>query len=418
VLMRPVSQITAAPWLALAARLALGTVMLWAGLAKVTDLRGSDAAVAAYGLVPAEAARLIGGALPFTEIAVGLLLVAGAATRFTAMLTAGLMTVYIAVIASAWARGLSIDCGCFGGGGQVTQGAQEGYAMDIARDALLLAVTVFLAWYPRAPWALDNRMRQGEPREARTADAVVHEMVLRRRRRRRGRLASVLAAVVVATAAVGGIGAIEASATAPAAAPGHVPAGATADKAGLVVSVGRVRVDIYLDYLCPECRIAEGSFAPVLTRLESEHEISLVYHPLGFLDSYSSPAGYSSRAAAAAACAADQGKLAAYTSVLYGRQPPERGPGLSTEQLIAAGTAAGITAPSFASCVRSGKYAAWVTYVSGVAYSKDIAVTPTVYVNGQQVDVSGTDPGSALAQAVATAASAGPVSAGTGRPGR
>lgn len=393
---------------ALAVRLVLGAVMLWAGLAKITDLRASDAAVAAYGLVSPEAARLIGGALPFAEIAAGVLLLAGAATRLVAMLAAGLMSVYIAAIASAWARGLSIDCGCFGGGGPVTQGAQHGYIVDIVRDVLLLGGAVFLSWHPRAPYAVDNRLARTEAGAVRAPDAAVRELVLRLRRRQRGRLASLLAMTVIVAAAVAGVAAIQADAAAPARAPGHVPAGAAGDKAddkaGVLVSAGPVRVDIYFDYLCPECRIVERSIAPVIAALEDRHEIDLIYHPLGFLDSYSNPPGYSSRAAAAAACAADQGKLSAYTKVLFSRQPPEHGPGLSTEQLIAAGSAAGITSPSFTACVRSGKYAVWVGYVSSVAYSKNIAITPTIFVNGQQVDVTGPDPGAVLSHAVATAA--------------
>lgn len=389
------------PWVALAARLVLGAVALWAGLAKVVDLRASDASVAAYGLVSPEAARVIGGALPFAEIAVGVLLIAGLATRLAALLTAALMGVYIAAIASAWARGLSIDCGCFGGGGPVTQGAQRGYELDIARDVVLLVLAVSLALWPRTRYALDQWLFHTKAHGTRKADAAVEEMVLRRRQRQRGQLVSASAAFVVAVAAVAGIAAIEAGAARPAQASAQAPAGATGDRSGLVVSTGRVRVDLYLDYLCPECRIAERSLAPVIARLEKAHQINLVYHPVGFLDGYSNPPGYSSRAAAAAACAADQGSLSQYTTVLFGRQPPERGPGLSTAQLIAAGQDAGITSPAFARCVHSGRYAAWVKYVSDLAYSKDIAVTPTVFVNGQRVDVSGTDPGPVLARAVA-----------------
>lgn len=390
-------------WSALAARLVLAAVMLWAGLAKLADLRASDAAVAAYGLVPPGADRVIGGALPFTEVALGVLLLAGAATRLAALLTGAAMTVYIAAIASAWARGLSIDCGCFGGGGAVSQGAQAGYVTDIVRDALLLGVAVFLACWPRSRYALDEPLARAEAQGTREADAVVTELVLRRRRRQRGRLVAVAGAAVIVIAAVGGVGAIEASAAVPAHPPAQVPAGVTSDKAGVALSAGPVRVDVYLDYLCPECRIAENSLAPVLAGLETAHRISLVYHPLGFLDSYSSPAGYSSRAAAAAACAADQGRLAQYTQVLYQHQPPERGPGLSTAQLIADGQAAGISSPAFAACVRSGKYTAWVSYASDVAYAKNISVTPTVFVNGQRVDVSGTDPGAVVGHAVAVA---------------
>jgi uncharacterized membrane protein YphA (DoxX/SURF4 family) len=394
------------PWLTLVFRLALGAVMLWAGLAKATDLRASNASVVAYGLVAPAVARGLGGALPFAEVALGIVLIVGVATRLTASLAAFFMALYIGAIASAWARGLSIDCGCFGGGGTVTHGAQEGYAVDITRDVLLLGVAVFLAASPGARYGLDQFLgRTQQPAQRADQDAAVHEMVLRGRSRRRGRLVSLAAASVIVASGLAGIGAIEASAQVSATLPGHVPAGATENGSGLAVTAGRVRVDIYLDYLCPECRIVEASFTPVVSRLKRSHEISLVYHPIGFLDSYSSPAGYSSRAAAAAGCAADQGRLAQYTLVLYGRQPAEHGPGLSTGQLIAAGRDAGITSTAFASCVRDGLYTPWVKYASDIAFGKDVAVTPTVYVNGKLLDVNdGGNPGAELAQAVEAAA--------------
>ena len=52
------------------------------------------------------------------------------------------MIVFIAAVSSAWARGLSIDCGCFGGGGQVAAG-QTKYLQEILRDVGLLALAAF-----------------------------------------------------------------------------------------------------------------------------------------------------------------------------------------------------------------------------------------------------------------------------------
>lgn len=145
------------PWLGSALRLILAVTMGWAGIAKVMDLRSSGTAVAAYGLVPSDVARLIGGALPLAELAIGLLLLAGLATRMSASLTAALMALYIGAIASAWSRGLSISCGCFGGGGAVDHGAVRGYVLDIARDAVLLGVAAVLAWRPVTRYGLDLR---------------------------------------------------------------------------------------------------------------------------------------------------------------------------------------------------------------------------------------------------------------------
>ena len=67
---------------------------------------------------------------------------------------------FILGIASAWARGLSIDCGCFGGGGEV--GANDTkYPQEIARDVLFAAAGLWLVWRPRTPFSLDARL---EPR--------------------------------------------------------------------------------------------------------------------------------------------------------------------------------------------------------------------------------------------------------------
>lgn len=144
------------PWLGTALRLVLAGVMAWAGLSKVSDLRASGTSVAAYGLVPAQAARAVGGALPLAECAIALLLLAGLATRLTAVLTGALLAVYIGAIASAWARGLSIDCGCFGGGGSVSGDATRGYVLDLVRDAFLVAMAVLLVWRPVTRYALDG----------------------------------------------------------------------------------------------------------------------------------------------------------------------------------------------------------------------------------------------------------------------
>ena len=57
---------------------------------------------------------------PGSRSAVGLLLVIGLLTRVSAVVLGLLLVAFIVGVGSAWARGLSIDCGCFGGGGQVS----------------------------------------------------------------------------------------------------------------------------------------------------------------------------------------------------------------------------------------------------------------------------------------------------------
>ena len=71
-------------WVSTAARLVLGGVFLVAGGLKVIDPQSSVAAVRAYRLLPVSVATLVGWGLPFAEIALGLLLLAGIATRVVA----------------------------------------------------------------------------------------------------------------------------------------------------------------------------------------------------------------------------------------------------------------------------------------------------------------------------------------------
>lgn len=139
----------------LVARLLLGGVVLVAGLLKVGQLETSARAVRAYQLLPYDVAGVIGYGLPILEIAIGVLLVLGLFTRVSAAVAGFLMVVFIIGIASAWARGLSIDCGCFGKGGTIAA-AQTQYPQEIARDVGLLLCAAWLVKRPTTALALER----------------------------------------------------------------------------------------------------------------------------------------------------------------------------------------------------------------------------------------------------------------------
>jgi uncharacterized membrane protein YphA (DoxX/SURF4 family) len=143
-------------WVGTAARLVLGGVLLVAGLAKVADPVESVTAVRAYQLLPESMERLVGYGLPFLEIGVAVLLLVGFATRVAAIVGGLLMLGFVVGIVSAWARGLSIDCGCFGGGGTI-DAADVDYVTPLLRDVGLVLIAGYLAWRPRSMLALDRR---------------------------------------------------------------------------------------------------------------------------------------------------------------------------------------------------------------------------------------------------------------------
>lgn len=130
--------------LAVLARLVVGGVWLVAGALKLPDPAGSVRAVRAYQLLPEAVVPAVGHALPVVEVVVGLALVLGVLTRVMALVSALLFVAFIVGIASAWARGLRIDCGCFGGGG-FDADATDAYPWEIARDVALLAASLLVA---------------------------------------------------------------------------------------------------------------------------------------------------------------------------------------------------------------------------------------------------------------------------------
>ncbi len=141
-------------WAGLAARLVVGGVWIYAGAIKLPDPDQSVAAVRAYELLPGETAVTVGHLLPVLEVVVGAMLVLGVLVRGAAVVSAVLFVAFIIGIASAWARGLEIDCGCFGGGGYDPDATSK-YPWEIARDVGLLALSVFLVWLSRSRLALD-----------------------------------------------------------------------------------------------------------------------------------------------------------------------------------------------------------------------------------------------------------------------
>ncbi len=146
-------------WVGLAARLVLGGVLLVAGALKIGAPLASARAVQAYQIFPFDVAAVIGYALPAIEVAVGALLVLGLFTRVSALFGTLIMIAFIGGIASVWARGISIDCGCFGGGGLVDPSETQ-YARDIARDIGLALCGAWLMWRPASALSVDARLRR------------------------------------------------------------------------------------------------------------------------------------------------------------------------------------------------------------------------------------------------------------------
>jgi uncharacterized membrane protein YphA (DoxX/SURF4 family) len=144
------------PWITTVARLCLAAVLTAAGWAKVTEPAAlQQLAVSSYQILPAGFVEPVAYGLPVLELVLAALLLIGFATRFTAVFSGLLMVVFIAGVISVWVRGLSIECGCFGGGGAV-QAGQTRYLQEIVRDTVFLGLAAWIAVFPRGRFAVDR----------------------------------------------------------------------------------------------------------------------------------------------------------------------------------------------------------------------------------------------------------------------
>jgi len=138
--------------LTLVGRLLLGGVFLVAGGLKAFKPAEAASAVAAYKILPTQLAHIAGYALPWFEIAIGLLLIIGLSIRMAAVVSGGVMLLFVVSIISVWARGLLIDCGCFGGGGVIdpslAASVHRTYFIEILRDLGLAFIALYLYFFP------------------------------------------------------------------------------------------------------------------------------------------------------------------------------------------------------------------------------------------------------------------------------
>ena len=144
---------TVLPWLGLAIRLGAASVWIIAGAAKIPQIESFHVLVERYGILPHLLAAPFSYVLPFLEIALGLYLAAGLFVRGTALVGTLLFAVFLAAQVSAWARGITLDCGCFGAALQSRVGP-----LTILRDLGLGVPTFLMLGLPSRRLSLDSRL--------------------------------------------------------------------------------------------------------------------------------------------------------------------------------------------------------------------------------------------------------------------
>jgi protein-disulfide isomerase len=168
------------------------------------------------------------------------------------------------------------------------------------------------------------------------------------------------------------------------------PAGADSTGGILVGSAdAAVRTDVYLDFMCPYCGHFEQINGPVLEEMSDAGSISVYYHPLSFLDRYSSGTKFSTRSANAAAVVADQSPehFTAFFEAMFMNQPQENSTGLTDEQIASIAVAAGVP-EEVADTFKNGEFTDWVLAATQQASIDGVSGTPALMIDRQLVQQS------------------------------
>lgn len=163
-----------------------------------------------------------------------------------------------------------------------------------------------------------------------------------------------------------------------------IPASVSAeDGYGIVFNkelTGAPFIEIYEDFQCPACARFESIAGEYIEELITTKKAKVAFHTLSFLG------GESQIAANAAACSADEGKFLQLHKTLMANQPSENSGAWTSSYFSTLGLGLGISSPEYDKCVSGNKYMGWVKNVADQGAKRNINSTPTVFINGKEID--------------------------------
>jgi protein-disulfide isomerase len=146
-----------------------------------------------------------------------------------------------------------------------------------------------------------------------------------------------------------------------------------------------VRLEVFLDYMCPYCGRFERANGAEIARLVQDKTVRLEIYPLAFLDEASEGTEYSTRTANAVATVGDLApdRVLAFHRALFERQPAEGTAGLTDDEIAALARAAGVP-DTVIGQFGERRFLPWIAESTKAAFAGGITGTPTVRIGGKQ----------------------------------
>ena len=139
-------------YLLLIFRILLGVVFIFAAVSKASEPESFAQSIANYKLLPLILINFLAVILPWIELCAGLLLIFGISVKENSAILSSLLFIFIVAISISLARGLDIDCGCFG----TVDGTRVGI-MKILENVGLLILGLILSKFGSGTLSLENQ---------------------------------------------------------------------------------------------------------------------------------------------------------------------------------------------------------------------------------------------------------------------
>lgn len=135
----------------LIARVIIGGIFVYASIHKIMDPAAFAASVRNYLIIPASWSHVVALTLPWVEAGAGAFLILGIQIKPSAVLTTGMLAIFLAAIIRSYAIGLDIDCGCFS-----SAASASGHVgiYHIVRDFTVLCVSTLILVFDRGDFGI------------------------------------------------------------------------------------------------------------------------------------------------------------------------------------------------------------------------------------------------------------------------
>jgi uncharacterized membrane protein YphA (DoxX/SURF4 family) len=124
----------------LVARIVLGAIFVYAAYVKLRDPWQLFAmSINSYDVLPLAMAEMAAHVIPWLELTLGLMLIAGIWLRISGTILSLILLTFFTLMVRAYSKGMQINCGCFGPGEAISW-------KTLLRDGSMAAAAIAMTW--------------------------------------------------------------------------------------------------------------------------------------------------------------------------------------------------------------------------------------------------------------------------------